>query len=103
MLGAFVGVAVAGLIDGENVKTLRQHRNVAREVRPARGSGTAAVQQHHRLVVTDARFVVVQLQRAVDVYLDEPRGGLESQLFGCRHHTMVSPGGSPNSLLPKIT
>ncbi len=45
VLGAFVGVTVAGLVDGQHVKVLRQHRNVAGEVRPARRPRSAAVQR----------------------------------------------------------
>ena len=109
VLGAFVGVPVAGLIDGEHMKLLRQHRDVAREVRPARRAGTAAVQQHHRLLVADTRLVIVQLQRSVNVDVRITRGGLERQLFAScidssasADHTIVSPGGNPNSLFPKI-
>ncbi len=68
--------------------------------------------------------MIVQLEWTVDVDLDEPGGGLEGEFFGRRHlapllriatlcrevgtirrrrgQTIVSPGGSPNSLLPKI-
>ncbi len=123
VLGALVGEPVAGLIDGQYMEALGQHRDVPGEVRPARRAGATAVQQHDRLIATDAGFVVVQLERSVDVDLDEPGGGLESQFFGSRHlapllqplpdrtglfivagahQTMVSPGGNPNSWLPKI-
>ena len=53
VLGVLVGVAVAGLVDGEHVELLGQHGDVAAEVRPARRPGPAAVQQHHRLRVAD--------------------------------------------------
>ena len=60
VLGVLVGVAVAGLVDGQHVEVLREHGDVLREVRPARRAGPATVQQHDRLVVADTRFVVVQ-------------------------------------------
>src|SRR6476619_21879 len=60
MLGVLVGVPVAGLVDGEHVKVLRQHADVAAEVGPARRTGPAAVQQHDRPPMTGTRLVVVQ-------------------------------------------
>ena len=102
VLRAFVGVTVAGLVDRQYVETLRQHRDVAGEVRPARRARTAAVQQHHRLVVADTRLVVVQLQRSVDVNLNEPRGRLKGQLLYSRHgldHRVA--GRQPELVVPE--
>ena len=107
VLGVLVGVPVAGLVDGQHVEVLRQHADVAAEVRPARRAGPAAVQQHDRLLVADARLVVVQPHVVADLRI--ARGRFERDLlllcgFGGerRHQTIVSWGGSPNSLLPKI-
>ena len=81
VLGTLVGVAVAGLVDGQHVKVLRQHRDVAGEVRPARRTGSAAVQQHDRLLFANASLVIVQLERSVNVDFGEAGGGLEGELF----------------------
>ena len=75
MLGVLVGVSVARLVDGEHVKVLRQNRDVAPEVRPARRTGSTAVQQHDRLIVADAGLVVVQPH--VISHLGVARGRLE--------------------------
>lgn len=104
VLGPLVGVAVSGLVDGQHVEMLGQHRDIAGEVGPAGRARPAAVQQHHRLVVADTGLVVVQFQRSVDVDFGEARRGFEGDfLRRRRHQTMVSPGGNPNSWFPKIT
>ncbi len=107
VFGVLVGVAVARLVDGEHMEVLGQHGDVASEVRPARRTGAAAVQQHDRLLVTDAGLVIVQPHVLADLRI--AGGRLERDLlllcgFGGerRHQTIVSWGGSPNSLLPKI-
>ena len=107
VLGVLVGMPVAGLIDRQHVEVPRQYRDVLREVRPARRTGTAAVQEHNGLIVAHAGFVVVQAH--VIAHLRVARGRLEGDLlllcsFGGErsHQTIVSPGGSPNSWLPKI-
>ncbi len=70
MLRRLVGLPVTGLIDRDDVKALRQHRNVAGEVRPRRRAWATAVQQHDGLVVSDARLVEVQFQ--IGAHLREP-------------------------------
>ena len=107
VFGVLVRMAVSRLVDGEDVEVLRQYGDVLGEVRPARCAGTAAVQQHDRLLVADAGFVIVQPHVLADLRI--PGGRLERDLlllsgFGGerRHQTIVSWGGSPNSLLPKI-
>ncbi len=110
VLGVLVGMPVARLIDGQDVEVLRQHGDVAPEVRPTRRAGAPAVQKHDRLFVADARLVIVQAHGwALAAYVGKARRRLECDLlllcsFGGErgHQTIVSCGGRPNSLLPKI-
>ena len=93
-------LAEAGLIHGQYVKVLGQHRNIAREVGPGRRARAAAVQQHDRGAVAHARLVIVQLQ--IRPHLRVSGGGLEGDLRNRRHHTIPSVTGIPNACVPYI-
>ena len=84
MLGVFVGVPVTGLIHRQDAELLREHADVAAEVRPTRRPRSAAVQQHHRWCVGVAGFVVVQPHVVADLRI--ARGGFERDCrSGCSH------------------
>ena len=63
----------------------------------------AAVQQHDGLRRRVARLVVMQPHgQFPGLHIGVPGSGLESDLGNRSHQTIVSAGGRPNSLLPKI-
>ena len=84
VLGVLVGVAVAGLVDGDDMEVPGQHGDVAAEVRPARGARAAAVQQHHGLAIALAGLVIVQAHiPATGAHLGISRGGIEGDFLLC--------------------
>ena len=82
MLGVFIGVPVAGLVDSQHMKVLCQNADVAPEVRPTRRTRTTAVQEHDGLLIADTSLVIMQAHIAIaSTHLGELRGGFEGQVL----------------------